>query len=51
MKLADNMERHKVSDEFEFRPDQTVDLGVTCPLVQKKKHIRPYPEYRRISFN
>ena len=36
MKLADNMDSHKISDEFEFRPDQTIDLGVTCPLVQKK---------------
>ena len=30
MKLADNMDMHKISDEFEFRPDQTIDFGVTC---------------------
>ena len=35
MKLADNMDRHKISDEFEFRPVRTTNFGVTCPLVQK----------------
>ena len=35
MKLADNMDRHKILDEFEFRPDRTIDFWVTCPLVQK----------------
>ena len=23
MKLADNIDRHKISDEFEFRPDRS----------------------------
>ena len=32
-KLADNRDRHKILDEFEFRPDQTIYFGVTCPLV------------------
>ena len=36
MKVADNMDRHKISDEFEFQPDRTLDFWVTCPLVQKK---------------
>ena len=35
MKLADNMDRHKISDEFEFPPDRTIDFGVTCPFVPK----------------
>ena len=35
MKLADNMDRHKISDEFKFRQDRTIDFAVTCPLVQK----------------
>ena len=35
MKLADNMDRLKILDEFEFRPDQTIDFGVTCLLVPK----------------
>ena len=35
MKVADNLDRHKISNEFEFRPDRTIDFGVTCPLVPK----------------
>ena len=35
MKLADNMDMHEISDVFEFRPDQTIHFGATCPLVQK----------------
>ena len=26
---------HKISDEFEFRPDLTTDYGVNCPLGLK----------------
>ena len=29
------LDRHKISDVFEFRPDRTIDSGVTCPLVPK----------------
>ena len=29
--LAGNEDRHKISDEFEFRPDRTIDYGVSCP--------------------
>ena len=39
MKLADNMDRYKISDELEFRTDQNIDFGVTCPLMKKKKNI------------
>ena len=35
MRNADNLDRHYILDEFEFRPDWT-NHGVTCPLVQKK---------------
>ena len=35
MKLADNLDRHKISDEFKFQSDWTIDFGVTCPLVPK----------------
>ena len=35
MSLADNLGRHKISDVFKFQPDQTIDFGVTCPLVPK----------------
>ena len=29
---------HKISDEFEFRPDRTTDYGVSCPLGLKISH-------------
>ena len=28
--LAGNEDMHKSLDEFEFRPDPTIDLGVSC---------------------
>ena len=31
IKLTGNQERHKISDEFKFRPDWISHLGVTCP--------------------
>ena len=31
LKAAGNQERHKSSDEFDFGPDQTTHLVVTCP--------------------
>ena len=34
--LAGNEAMHKISDEFEFRPDRTTDYGVSCPLRSKK---------------
>ena len=27
---------HKISDEFEFRPDRATDYRVSCPLASKK---------------
>ena len=30
-KLAGNEDMHNISDEFEFRPDQTTEYGVSCP--------------------
>ena len=30
-KLAGNEDMHNILDEFEFRPDQTTDYGVSCP--------------------
>ena len=31
IKVADNQDRHKSSDEFDFGSDQTTHFGVTCP--------------------
>ena len=40
MKLANNLGRPKISDEFEFRLDQTVHVGVNCPkMLHKFSHI------------
>ena len=30
VKLAGNQDRHRISDEFEFRPDRISHFGVTC---------------------
>ena len=35
MRLAGNLHRHKILDEFKFRPDQIIGFGVTCALVLK----------------
>ena len=37
--LAGNEDKHKISDEFEFRPDRTTDYRVSCPWVSKKSPI------------
>ena len=34
--LAGNEDMHKISDKFEFRPDQTTDYGFSCPWASKK---------------
>ena len=36
--LAGNEDMHKISDEFEFRPDRTTDYGVSCPWGLKNSH-------------
>ena len=36
--LAGNEDMHKISDKFEFRPDQTTDYGVSCLEPLKKSH-------------
>ena len=36
IKLAGNQEKHKISDEFEFRPDRIRHFGVTCPCGRIK---------------
>ena len=34
IKLVDNQDRHKLSEEFEFQPDRISHFGVTCPCGQ-----------------
>ena len=38
IKVAGNQDRHKSSDKFDFRPDQTTNFGVTCPWMTKISH-------------
>ena len=35
-KLADNLDRHKIWDMIEFRPDWTIVFEVSCPFVPFK---------------
>ena len=35
-KLTGNEDMHNILDEFEFRPDQTTDYGVSCPWASAK---------------
>ena len=35
IKFAGNQDRHKSSNEFDFRSDQTTNFGVTCPWMTK----------------
>ena len=41
MKLADNQDKHKISNEFETGPYCTIYFGVTYPLLLNKAHISP----------
>ena len=34
--LVGKQDRHKISDEFEFQPDQTNNFGVTCSWASEK---------------
>ena len=35
-KLAGNEDMYNILDEFEFRPDLTMDYGVSCPWASEK---------------
>ena len=35
-KLVGNEDMHNILDEFEFRPDQTANYGVSCPWASEK---------------
>ena len=45
MKIADNLDRHKVLDKFEFQQDWTVHFGVTCLWVPPPPP--PPPRYKK----
>ena len=37
--LAGNDDMHEIFDEFEIRPDSTMDYGVSCPWAYEKNPI------------
>ena len=42
IKVASNQDRHKSSDESDFRPDQTTQFGVTCHGMTKISQFRTF---------
>ena len=34
--FAGKEDNHNISDEFEYRPDSTMDCGVSCPSAFEK---------------
>ena len=48
IKVADNQDRHKSSDEFDFGSGQTTHFGVTCPWMTKHLHFRTWISLRPI---
>ena len=51
MKFANNVDKHKISNKFEYQPDRNIDLRDTCPFVPTNKYIRPCPEQSLFSFD
>ena len=48
IKVAGNQDRHKISDEFDFRLDQTTHFGVTCPWMTKILYFRTWISLRPV---
>ena len=48
IKVAGNQDRHKSSNEFDFGPDQTTRVGVTCPWMTKILHFRTWISLRPV---
>ena len=48
IKVAGNQDRHKSSDKFDFRPDQSTHFGVTCPWMTKMLHFRTWISLRPV---
>ena len=39
MKIEDNLDSHKISDEFKFRQDRSIHIGLTCFWVPKTPYL------------
>ena len=46
--VAENQDRHKSSDEFDFGPDKTTHFGDTCPWMMKILHFRTWISLRPV---
>ena len=44
IKLTGNKDKHKISDEFEFRSYLTNHFGVTCPLSGEKNDVSSFSQ-------
>ena len=44
IKLTGNKDRHKISDEFEFRSYLTSHFGVMCPLSGEKNDVSSFSQ-------
>ena len=42
MKFADTIDRYRISDDFEFRPDRMSNVSVNCPWMLNFFHIYIY---------
>ena len=49
IKVADNQDGHKSSDEFDFRPDQNTNFGITCPWMMNILHFRTWISLRPVA--
>ena len=50
MKVADNLDIHKISDKFELRQNRTIHFGVTCPCVPRQNLLDLCSEHSLFSF-
>ena len=48
IEVADNQDRHKSLDEFDFGPHQTTNFGITCPWMTKILHFRTWISLRPV---
>ena len=48
IKVADNQDRHKSLDKFDYGPDQTTHFGVTCPWMTKILRFRTWISLRQV---
>ena len=50
MKIADNLDIHKISEKIELRTNRTIHFGVSCPCVPRQNLFNLCLEHRLFSF-